>query len=157
LARREIAMSSIPKFAKYAAAFETAYASRDWKTLEPFFTDDAVYEVKDVPPPLGGVATGRDAILAYFERTTDSFDRKFATRTLLLREGPRDDGDSVWIRGGVRYTAPGVSDLEFELEETVWFSGDRIRRMEDRCAAAEVAKVQDWAHAHGEKIGLSIA
>jgi hypothetical protein len=153
----EIPMSSIPKFAKYADAFEKAFASNDWKMLEPYFTDDAVYEVKDVPPPLGGVASGRDAVLAYFDRTIAAFDRKFATRALLLREGPRDDGDSVWIRGAVRYTAPGVPDLEFELEETVWFEGDRIRRMEDRCAAAEVAKVQDWARAHGDRIGLSIA
>jgi hypothetical protein len=35
-------VSSIPRFAAYAVAFEKAYASDDWSLVEDFFTEDAV-------------------------------------------------------------------------------------------------------------------
>src|SRR5262245_40114263 len=112
---------SIPRFVTYAAAFEKAYASNDWSLVEPYFHEDAVYEVRDLPPPIGGVVRGRAAILAYFDRVVNGFDKKFASRTVLHRDGPRESDGEVWVKGGVRYTAPGVPDLEFDLEETATF------------------------------------
>ena len=148
-------MSRIARFANYAAAFEDAYKSDDWSVVEPFFTEDAVYEIPDLPPPLGGLNEGRAAILAYFQRVLDGFDRRFATRTIKLVDGPREDGDSVWLRGSVVYTAPGVPDLRFELEETATFRGDRICRLEDRYDDATVKAVVAYANAHGAKLGLA--
>jgi hypothetical protein len=147
-------MSNIPRFAQYAAAFEKAYASNDFSLVEPFFTEDAVYEVKDIPPPLGGEQKGRDAILAYFPRVLDAFDRRFATREVKLLEGPREDGDSVWIRGAAIYTAAGVPDLCFELEEQAWFDGDRIRRLEDRYERRQAEALRAYAREHGAKLGI---
>jgi hypothetical protein len=147
-------MSKIPRFAQYAAAFEKAYATNDFSAIEPFFTEDAVYEVKDVPPPLGGVQAGRDAILAYFPRVLDAFDRRFATREVKLLDGPREDGDSVWIRGAAIYTAAGVPDLYFELEEQAWFDGDRIRRLEDRYGRIQADALIEYARTHGPKLGI---
>ena len=149
-------MTSIPRFAAYAAAFEKAYESNDWSIVEPFFTEDAVYEIKGSGPPLGAISRGRAAILAYFDRILNGFDRRFATRELILREGPRERDGAVWIKGGVRYTAPGVPDLEFDLEESVWFEGDRIRRLEDSYDAANAAALLRWVEAHGAKVGLAI-
>ena len=147
-------MSKIPLFAQYAAAFEKAYASDDWSLVEPWFTEDAVYEVADIPPPLGGKQDGRDAILAYFKHVLDTFDRRFATREVKLLEGLREEDDSVWFRGGVIYTAPGVPDLEFDLEETAWFEGDRIRRLEDRYTDETREALARYVAAYGEKLGL---
>lgn len=147
-------MSKIPRFVEYAAAFEKAYVSNDFSVVEPFFTEAAIYEVKGVPPPLGGVQEGRDAILAYFPFVLDAFDRRFASREVKLLEGPREEGDSVWIRGVAIYTAPGVPDLDFELEETAWFEGDRIRRLEDRYDRSNADKLTAYVREHGAKLGM---
>jgi len=148
-------MSRIALFANYAAAFEDAYKSDDWSVVEPFFTEDAVYEIPDLPPPLGGLNEGRAAILAYFQRVLDGFDRRFATRTTALVDGPHEEGDTVRLRGRVAYTAPGVPDCCFELEESATFRGDRICRLADRYDAATVKAVVDYAHAHGAALGLA--
>jgi hypothetical protein len=146
---------SISAFVKYAAAFEEAFRSDDWAPIERFFTPDAVYEA-DLPAPMGGRFEGRDAILAYFKRVLDDFDRRFASREPSLVAGPRQQGNSVWLRGGVRYTAPGVPDLYFELEETLWFDGERIRRLADRYDEATLAALVAYLREHGPKLGIAL-
>ena len=148
-------MSVIPHFVKYAAAFEEAYASDDWSLVAPFFTDDAMYEAQ-LPEPLGGRFEGRAAILGYFQFVLDNFDRRFASREIGLISGPREEGDSVWLRGSVRYTAAGVPDLYFELDIHVAFDGDRIRAMEDTYDAATIAALQTYLREHGAKLGIAV-
>ena len=147
-------MSHIPQFVKYAAAFEEAFRSDDWSAIAPFFSEDARYHAH-LPPPLGGSFMGRPAILAYFKYVLDAFDRRFATREVSLIAGPREHGDSVWIRGGARYTARGLPELTFELEETVTFAGDRIRLLEDRYEPATIERIVVYLRANGEKLGIS--
>ena len=146
-------MSSIARFAAYAAAFESAYQSDDWSLVAPFFAEDAVYEV-GLPEPMGGRFAGRAAILAYFERVLDGFDRRFASREIGLVEGPREQDGAVWIRGRVLYTAPGVPDLAFELEETAAFDGERIRRLEDRYDPETLRAIEAYLGEHGAKLGI---
>jgi len=147
-------MSHIPQFAKYAAAFEEAFRSDDWSAIAPFFSEDARYDAQ-LPSPLGGSFVGRPAILSYFKLVLDAFDRRFASREVSLIAGPREDGDAVWIRGGARYTAPGVPDLYFELEETATFAGERIRLLEDRYDAETIARMQAYLREHGAKLGTA--
>ena len=146
-------MSSIPRFAAYAAAFEKAYASDDWSLVAPFFSEDAVYEV-GLPEPMGGRFAGRAAILAYFKRVLDDFDRRFATRAVSALEGPRETGAAVWVRGRADYTSPFAPDLSFELEEIATFAGDRIQHLEDRYGEAARAAIADYVAAHGDRLGL---
>lgn len=146
---------SIPRFAEYAAAFEKAYSSDDWSVVEPYFTEDAEYEVGLGPPftpESGSCLRGRDAVLAYFKKSLDAFDRRFATREVVLLEGPREDGDAVWIRGRADYTSPLAPDFSFELEEIATFAGNAIRRLEDRYDAATIAAVDAYIAAHGETL-----
>jgi hypothetical protein len=146
-------LSRIPLFAAYAAAFEKAYENDDWSVVEPFFTESAVYDVS-LGAPFGGRFEGRDAILAYFKRILDQFDRRFETREIALIEGPREDGDSVWIRGSARYRAAGVPELFFELEETAHFDDQRIRLLEDRYDGATERAVDAYLEEHGAALGL---
>ena len=146
-------MSKIPRFAAYAAAFEKCVASDDWSLLEPFFTEDAVYHIP-AAPPLGGHIEGRDALLAWFKDILDRFDRRFESRELALLEGPKETGDSVWIRGTATYRAAGVPPFVLELEETATFEGDRIRLLEDRYEPAMEKAVAEYLKAHGEKLGI---
>jgi len=144
---------SIPRFAAYAAAFEQAYASDDWAVVAPFFHDDAVYEVH-VGPPFGGRFEGREAILAYFKRILDGFDRHFDERQVSLVEGPTEQDGRVWLRGRAAYRRAGVPDLSFDLEEIAWFDGERIRRLEDRYDPATEQAVQGWLARHGAALGI---
>ena len=43
-------MSALARFQQYAEAFEEVFESDDWSHLEPYFTEDAVYEIHAAPP-----------------------------------------------------------------------------------------------------------
>jgi len=124
-------MDLVKRFGEYAAAFERVYQSDDWSQLEPFFTEDAVYEVQG-GPPFGGSAEGREALIAHLRRSVDAFDRRFPSRRLQLLEGPTLHGDRVWMRWRVSYSGPGIPELVLDGEESATFEDDRIRRLEDR-------------------------
>ena len=147
-------MSMTAHFAAYAAAFEKAYVSDDWSLVEPFFTEEAIYEIA-LDPPMGGCFEGRAAILAYFKAILDQFDRRFESREIALLEGPKEDGVSVWIRGSATYRAEGVPDFVLELEETVSFEGDRICRLEDHYEPEMKQGIDTYLKEHGEKLGIS--
>ena len=146
-------MSALQRFVAYAAAFEKAYASDDWSVVEPFFTEDAVYDA-GLPGLLAGRIEGRDAILAYFRDVLDRFDRRFASRRVERVDGPRQDGDAIWVRGRAIYTAESAPDLAFELEETARFSGDRIRHLEDVYEPEVKERLDAYRKAHGARLGL---
>ena len=148
-------MSNVPHFASYAAAFEKAFENDDWSVVEPFFREDAVYEV-GIQPPLGGVFEGRDAILAYFKWALDNLDRKFETREIELLEGPRETGDAVWIRGTATYNAADVPPLVLELEETVTFDDGRIVRLEDRYQPEMADALAAYLREHRDAIGFDV-
>ena len=149
-------MSNIARFAAYAAAFEKAFESDDWSLVEPFFTEDAVYEI-DLGPPIGGRFEGRAAILAYFKDVLDRFDRRFESRELTLLAGPKEQGDSVWLRGSATYSAAGVPEFVLELEETLHFDGDRIGRLEDHYEPQMAADLSAYLAEHGAKLGIETA
>ncbi len=146
-------MSVTAHFTAYASAFEKAFKSDEWSVVEPFFTEDAVYEVS-LDPPMGGRFEGRAAILAYIKDVLDRFDRRFESREIALLEGPKEDGESVWIRGSATYRAKGVPDFVLELEETVTFEGDRICRLEDRYKPVMKQQIAAYLKEHGEKLGI---
>ena len=147
-------MAALERFGAYFGAFEKAYESDDWTEVGDFFHEDAIYEV-GLPEPFGGTFDGRDAILAYFKRILDGFDRRFASRTVTGLEGPTLDGDVVSIRGRADYTGGGgLPDVGFELVELVTFDGDRIRRLEDRYDEANTAIVDAYLEAHGDELAL---
>ncbi len=148
-------MSKAAHFAAYAEAFEKAFVSDDWSLVEPFFVEDAIYEI-GLDPPMGGRFEGRAAILAYFKDILDRFDRRFRSREIALLEGPKEDDESVWIRGSATYRADGVPDFVLELEETAYFEGDRIRRLEDRYEPEMKRRISSYLKEHGEKLGISL-
>lgn len=145
-------MSYTARFGAYAGAFEKAFESDDWSLVEPFFTEDAVYEVG--ASIFGPRAEGRDAVLAHFKQVLDRFDRRFAVREIELLEGPREKDDSVWLRGTATYRSPGVPEFSIELEETAWFDGDRIRRLEDVYVPESLAAAEAYLDEYGRKLGI---
>jgi len=147
-------MSKIAHFARYAAAFEKAFESNDWSLVEPFFSEDVVYETDF--SPLGGVFEGRAAVVGYLEEVLDRFDRRFESRELALIEGPREEGDSVWIRGSATYRSPGLPELSFILEEIASFDGEHICRLEDRFDPEALAQIDAYLQEHGARLGIEV-
>jgi hypothetical protein len=158
-------MSLTGRFAAYAAAFEQSYAAHDFSRVAPFFTEQAVYDA-GLPELLGGRSEGRAAILDFFSRVTQGFDRRFATRELALLDGPHEAGRTVWLCGRATYRAAGVPELVLELEERVIFeseadaahapAGARIRRLDDHYAPAMRAALVDYAARHGAALGFAL-
>ena len=144
-------MGMIDRYLAYAAAFEEAYASDDWSTLEPFFTEDAVYEFI-APAPFGGKYEGRAAVLAQFKTSVNSFDRRFDSRTVEALEGPVEKEGGVWMRWAATYTLAGAPECRMEGEERAIFAGDRIRRLVDSVTDAEAGRVGAYFAQHGAKL-----
>ena len=63
-------MSIADRYQAYAEAFEETYEDDDWTRIEPFFTEDAVYEAAPEED-----ARGRAAVLAKLKGGVDAFDR----------------------------------------------------------------------------------
>ncbi len=144
-------MDPIARFQDYAAAFEQVYKSDDWSLLEPYFTEDAVYEIFG-GEPFAGKHEGRDALLAHLKRSVDGFDRRFETRELEILEGPELEGNSVWLRWRGSYRSPGLPELVIDGEETAVFEGDRIRRLEDRFPPEASPIMEAWFKANGSRL-----
>ncbi len=149
-------MDPMARFQEYAAAFEQVYKSDDWSLIEPYFTEDAVYEILG-GQPFAGRHEGRDAVLAHLKRSVDGFDRRFETRELEILEGPEQEGSSVWLRWRGSYRSPGLPELVIDGEETAVFENGRIRRLEDRFPLEASSILEAWLEANGSRLAPSVA
>ena len=144
-------MDAIKRFPEYAAAFENVYKDDDWSLLEPYFTEDAVYEITG-GPPFEGRHEGRDAVFAGLEQAVNSFDRRFDSRELDVIEGPELREGAVWLRWRVTYRVEGAPDLTVEGEERAVFEGDRIKLLADRFPEKEGPHTLAWFEQHNGKL-----
>ena len=77
--KRPFAVSLVQRFADYAAAFERTVETNELSHIEPFFCEDAVYQIWG-GPPFEALHEGRDAIFASLLESLDNFDRRFDGR-----------------------------------------------------------------------------
>ena len=144
-------MSLVQRFNDYAAAFEKTVETNELSHIEPFLTEDAVYQTTG-GPPFEGLQEGHEAVFASLLASLDSFDRMFATRELEALAGPEERDGAVWMHWRGRYTKPGLPDLVIEGEETASFEGDRICRLEDRFTPESAKAAFDYLAKHGEAL-----
>lgn len=135
-------MSILDRYLAYADAFEESYEDDDWSHIEPYFTEDAVYEGQPED------ARGRDAVLAKLKESVDSFDRRMDSRELEF-EPSTVEGDSIRTRWSGRYTKAGVPDLVISGFEIATFEGDRIARLSGEFAPEAQKAMGEWMAAHG--------
>lgn len=126
----------LERFLAYAAEFERAYVSRDFAALEPFFSENACYEIH-LPGEATRLHRGRGGVLEYLARITEDFDRRFAERRLVHVDGPHllDGGRAVETHGVAVYRLPSGEYCHLPMTETAHFAGDRIERLVDRLSA----------------------
>lgn len=138
-------MSITDRYQAYADAFEESYEDDDWTRIEPFFTEDAVYEGDPED------ARGRAAVLAKLKGGVDAFDRKMDSRTPDF-QAPTAEGDTVSVNWKVTYTKADCPDLVITGEETAVFEGDRIALLRDVFDPAALESMGEWMATHGSKL-----
>jgi len=144
-------MNPLARFNAYAHDFEKTYVDDDWGRLEPYFTEDAVYEIVGLPA-FGAKSEGRDAVFAQLKDALDRFDRRCASRRLQLLRPPEIDVNTVTIHWVAFYTVPGAPEVRLEGTETASFAGDRIRHLIDTYPSDVAAAFEGWLKRHGERL-----
>ncbi len=134
-------MSILDRYQAYADAFEKSYVDDDWSHVEPYFTEDAVYEGDPD-------ATGRDAVLAKLKDGVDSFDRRMDSRTPDFQT-PTVEGNTLTMSWQVTYTKKGRPDLVISGVETAVFEGERIARLRDTFDPEAQKALEKWMAEHG--------
>lgn len=135
-------MSILDRYQAYADAFEESFLDDDWTRIEPYFTEDAVYEAGPED------AQGRNAVLAKLKNGVDTFDRNMDSRTPDFAT-PTVDGDTLRMTWSVTYTKAGAPDLVISGVETATFEGDRIARLRDDFDPETQKTMDEWMAAHG--------
>ena len=128
-------------FVRYAAAFEQAYESRDFTVLEPFFTEDAVYETY-APGLPNQRHEGRASVLGYLEWMTECFDQRFESRQLFRVSGPEVKDGVVELHGIAVYTLETGERCHLSLTEDAHFEGDRIFRLVDHLSLGAATEMK---------------
>jgi hypothetical protein len=137
-------MSILDRFQAYAEAFEESYVDDDWSRIEPFFTEDAVYEGDPD-------ARGREAVLAKLRGGIDAFDRKM-DRRIPDFQTPKVDGNQLVMKWTVRYEKADAPDLVLSGVETAVFEGDRIALLRDDFDPEAQKAIGEWMAEHGAKL-----
>lgn len=138
-------MSIAERYQAYAEAFEQSYVDDDWTRIEPFFTENSVYE--DDPEN----AEGRAAVLAKLKGGVDTFDRQMDSRTPDFQT-PTVDGNTLKMNWKVTYTKADCPDLVIFGSETAVFEGDQIALLRDDIDPAAMAGMGEWMQVHGAKL-----
>ena len=138
-------MTHLPTFLAYAAAFEKTYADDDWSRLEPFFTDDVVYQVSGLPAAC--TLRGRAQMLAGMKKSLDGFDRRMAERRIVPTSPPTEADETVTLHGVVHYRRAGSEVGELRATIVATFTGDRISQMHDHFVLDAPAIAWLGAHA----------
>jgi ketosteroid isomerase-like protein len=128
-------------FSSQRAAFETAYETDRWDGLDPFFHDDVVYEVMNVPYHC--VVEGRANMVAAFRRSVERFDRKCA-RSFGPGRRFYEEGSNFLVHGSIEYRRGEGPAIRLGLWEIATFRDGRIARLTDLYDPGSRERVEEW-------------
>jgi len=128
-------------FIEYATAFELTYVDDNWSRLAPFFHEDAVYEVRNMP--FHCTLQGRDSIFAGMRRALDSFDRR-GQRHIGQDADLIVEADRVTVAGYASYRFDHADDITTRLWELISYRENRIARIVDLYHLGEAAQLATW-------------
>ncbi len=144
-------MTLIERFQAYALAFEETYLDDNWGRLEPFFTEDATYEVTGIPA-FDFRVEGRDAVFAGIRNVLDKLDRRCTSRTLALTAPPSVTEDTVGIDWVGTYTVEDAPDLVLYGREEITYRDGQIAIMVDSYPPTTRATVDAWFAEYGKRL-----
>ena len=145
-------MSLIQQFIEQRAAFERTYEDGNWMRLEPYFSDDLVYEVMNMP--FHCVIRERAAVIAGLRRSIERFDR-LCQRTVGLGSMIFQEGNNVLVHSGIRFQRGESPPLQSGLWEIATYRDGRIERLIDIYDPGERAKHERWKAEWGDGLDAS--
>jgi hypothetical protein len=113
-------------FIKYAMAFETAYASDDWKVVDDLLADNISWVVEGVDQPIGGVFFQREQVIEAMRSSCNMFDRRFNVRIPAATETPVEIPGGVYFPFTVTYQHPGLPDVQLNGLEWDFFVDGKL-------------------------------
>jgi len=137
-------------FKAYALAFEKGYASDDWKIVGDQLTQDAVWAVDGVSPPIGGVVQGHESVLRAIQKSCDGFDRRFDLREPRILAGPTPIPGGVHFTWVVTYRRKGLPPFELRGEEWDFFRDGKLEFHREKLA--NVADGLDFLKRHAKEL-----
>lgn len=143
-------MHILERFQAYAEDFEKTYVDDDWSRIRPYFSEDAIYEVRGMPASqLSG--KGRQGVVDTLKQSIDDFDRRCASRKLELTAPPQVDGQAVIIQWRGVYTVDGGEDLVIAGQEVATYNGaGEIESLIDTYDEEAARGFEAWMAAHQE-------
>jgi ketosteroid isomerase-like protein len=118
---------------EFAKAAYQAFGSGDMETLAGMFTDDAEWLTSD-ELPLGGLVSGRDAIMGNFAQIPN-----YWSDFSVEPEQFMDCGDVVVVRGTQRASGEGGS-FEAPFAHLIWLRDGKLARGEFYSDSAKALK-----------------
>lgn len=146
-------MNTLEAFLTYAAEFEKTLVDDDWKRLEPFFSEDAVYRVES--NFFGCELEGPSAIFAGMKKSLDGFDRHFPSRKIDLTEGPTVDGDELRATWEITYTKEGQPDFHLRGKSMARLVNGKIELLVDSYDDAVKEETAKWMKETGVLLDAS--
>jgi hypothetical protein len=113
-------------FLTYAAAFEVAYESDDWKVIDDLLTDNISWVVEGVDEPIGGVFFRRESVISAMRSSCNAFDRRFDVRVPAATETPVVIPGGVYFPFTVTYQHPGLPDTSLRGLEWDFFVDGKL-------------------------------
>jgi hypothetical protein len=133
-------------------AFEQTYEDDDWSRMEPYFHDDVVYEVMNVP--FNCVVAGRDNVFAAIRRSVTNFDKQ-CVRELGLNRRAYVEGSNFLVHSSLSYRRADSPPIELFLWEIATFREGKIARLIDLYDAGSRELLAEWNAKWGEGLDAS--
>ena len=146
-------MELTQRYMTYVVDFERTLKDDDWQRLEQYFTEDAVYEVKNAD--FACRLEGRDAVLAGLRKSVTGFDLRCDRRRIKGTRGPELNGDQVELDWTVTYSINGAPDFVLVGGSVAQYEGDRIRYLYDHYPDGMSDEVTAWSKAYAPDFSAS--
>lgn len=137
----------------YALDFERVLKDGDWERLEQYFTEDAVFEVKNAA--FACRLEGRNAVLAGLRKSVTGFDLRCDSRKARVTRGPEMNGDQVEMAWTVTYGMAGAPDFVLVGASVAQYEGDRIRYLYDHYPDGMSDEAIAWSRAYAPNFNAS--
>jgi hypothetical protein len=134
-------MNLLARFLAFSGDFEKTVADDHWSRLEPYFTEDVVYETYG---DFGRRTEGRRAVFARLRKDLDAFDRRCQSRRVVTTSGPEVDDNRVLRSWVCTFHLDGAADLMIEGSERVTYDGGRIVMLEEELSEASERRLLAW-------------
>jgi hypothetical protein len=146
-------MSIAEQFYAYAGDFEKTYRDDDWSRLNPYFAEDAVYEVDGAA--IGCRIEGRDAIFRGIKKSLDGFDRKFDRRDIEVLDGPDVDGDELRLSWAVTYEKEGWTPYVLRGRSMARYRDGKLVHLRDEYDPSIADEMVAWQRDNGVVLDVS--